>query len=185
MLSFNDDPRMVAPQCHSLKPVEIIHENGWFRLVNRGGYYTIEEKQPQTVILPIVDHHSIVVVRVKRPVIADNPLELPAGGANENETPVMAAARELKEETGIKIEQLNRFHLSTPIAISPVRHPVLPWIFEVHISQREFDGREPHDDEICSVECFPFKEIKEKIIQGEIYVSLPLAIISRFLFSEM
>jgi len=41
-----------------------------------------------------------------------------------------------------------------------------------------------HNNEVVSVECFTFKEVKEKIIQGEIYVSLPLAIISRFLFSE-
>ena len=70
------------------------------------------------------------------------------------------------------------------IAISPNRYPVLPWIYQVDLSKQEFDKRDPHDDEVVSVECFTFEEVKEKIIQGEIYVSLPLAIVSRFLFLE-
>lgn len=180
----SDDPRMIAPQCDSLQPVVTVHKNKWFSLMNRGGYYTLEYHQPQVVILPVVDNRSIVMVRVKRPVMADNVLELPAGGAKENEAPLEAAAREFKEEVGIKIEMLDRFQLLPSIAISPNRYPVLPWIYQVDISKQEFDIRDPHDDEIVSVECFTFEEVKEKIIQGEIYVSLPLAIVSRFLFLQ-
>ena len=181
----SDDPRMMAPQCHSLKPVIIIHENKWFSLVNRGGYYTLEYHRPQVVILPVVDNDSIVMVRVKRPVISDRALELPAGGTKENEAPLEAAAREFHEETGIKIKDIDRFQMLSSIAISPNRYPVLPWIYQIDISKKEFDKRKPHDDEVVSVECFTFEEVKEKIIQGEIYVSLPLAIIGRFLFSEI
>ena len=185
IMSINsDDPRMMAPQCHSLQPVITIHENKWFSLVNRGGYYTLEYHWPQVVILPVVDNRSIVMVRVKRPVIADNVLELPAGGAKENEAPLEAVAREFQEETGIKIDLLDRFQLLPSIAISPNRYPVLPRIYQIDILKQEFDKRDPHDDEVVSVECFTFKKVKEKIIQGEIYVSLPLAIVSRFLFSE-
>ena len=144
----------------------------------------MEYHQPQVVILPVVDNHFIVMVRVKRPVIADNVLELPAGGVKENEAPLEAVAREFHEETGVKIDLLDRFQMLPSIAISPNRYPVLPWIYQVCISRQEFDTRDPHDDEIVSVECFTFKEVKEKIIQGEIYVSLPLAIVSRFLFSQ-
>ena len=180
----SDDPRMIVPQCSSLKPVVTIHENKWFSLMNRGGYYTLEYHRPQVVILPVVDNRVIVMVRVKRPVMADNVLELPAGGAEENETPLDAAAREFYEETGVKIDRLDRFQLLPSIAISPNRYPVLPWIYQIDISKQEFDKRDPHDDEVVSVEYFIFEEVKEKIIQGEIYVSLPLAIVSRFLFSE-
>jgi 8-oxo-dGTP pyrophosphatase MutT (NUDIX family) len=175
---------MIAPQCPSLQPVTIIHENKWFSLVNRGGYYILEYHRPQVLILPVVDNHSIVMVRVKRPVIADNALELPAGGAKENEAPLEAVAREFQEETGIKIDRIDRFQLLPSIAISPNRYPVLPWIYQVDLSKQEFDTRDPHDDEVVSVECFTFIEVKEKIIQGEIYVSLPMAVIGRFLFSQ-
>ena len=184
MPTRSDDSRMIAPQCDSLQPVVTVHENKWFSLMNRGGYYTLEYHRPQVVILPVVDNRSIVMVKVKRPVIADNVLELPAGAADQDEPPVETAAREFHEESGIKIDRINRFQLLPSIAISPNRYPVLPWIYQVDLSKQEFDTRDPHDDEIVSVECFTFEEVKEKIIQGEIYVSLPIAIVSRFLFLE-
>ena len=180
----SDDARMIAPQCHSLQPVSAIHENKWFSLMNRGGYYTLEYPRPQVAVLPVVDNHSIVMVRVKRPVIVDDVLELPAGGSKKNEVPLEAVGREFREETGIKIDRIDRFQLLPPIVICPNRYPVLPWIYQIDLSKQEFDTRDPHDDEIVSVECFTFKEVKEKIIQGEIYVSLPMAILSRFFFSE-
>ena len=144
----------------------------------------MEYQRPQVVILPVLANHSIVMVKVKRPVIADNVLELPAGVADQDESPVEAAAREFHEETGVKIDHLDRFQMLPSIAISSNRYPILPWIYQIDILKQEFDTRDPHDDEIVSVECFTFEEVKAKIIQGEIYVSLPLAIVSRFLFSE-
>jgi len=138
-----DDPRMVKPQCRSLQPVSTVHTNPWFSLKNRGGYFTIEYHFPQVTVLPVVDDHAIVMVKVKRPIINDNPLELPAGSAGKSEAPVSAAARELWEETGIKIDSLDRFQLLPSIAISPNRYPVLPWIYQVCISRQEFDTRDP------------------------------------------
>jgi len=172
---------MVAAQCHLLQPVETLHENKWFSVKNRGGHYLIEYNTPQVIVLPVVDNRAVVMVRVKRPVLVDNTLELPAGGANRQERPVEAAARELREETGIAVP-VERFRLLSPITISPNRLPVLPWLYEIQITQQEFDQRQPHDDEIASVECFEFEEVKKLMVQGLIYVSLPMAIISRFLF---
>jgi len=174
---------MIGAQCPSLQPVSTEHINPWFSLKNRGGYFTLEYHQPQVAILPVVDSHSIVMVRVKRPVLDDSPLELPAGGADLNETPERAAARELQEETGIAIDRIGRFRLLPPIAISPNRYPVLPWIYQINVSQNEFDTREQHDDEITSVECLKYEEVKSEILNGGIYISLVIAIVSRFLFS--
>ena len=178
-----DDPRMTEPQCLSLQPILTEHVNPWFSIKNRGGYYTLEYHQPQVAVLPVVDNHSIVMVRVKRPVLDDTPLELPAGAADLNETPVQTAARELKEETGIQIEPIDRFNLLPSIAISSNRYPVLPWLYQIDISQNEFDIREQHDEEITSVECLKYEEVKSKILNGGIYISFAIAIVSRFLFS--
>jgi 8-oxo-dGTP pyrophosphatase MutT (NUDIX family) len=179
-----DDLRMIAPQCTSLTPVVTIHENRWFALRNRGGYYTIEYHRPQVAVLPIVDNHSIVMVKVKRPVIDDIPLELPAGAAKVDEKPVTTAARELQEETGIRIAQSDRFQLLPSLVISSSRYPILPWIYQIDISKREFDLRDPHDEEIVSVECISFEEVQRRIICSEIYISLAVAVLSRFLFSK-
>lgn len=184
MHSSIDDFRMTVPQCHSLKPVSVVYSNQWFSIKNRGGYYTMEFTHAQVVILPVVNNHSIIMVRVKRPVLADNPLELPAGAAEELEAPLNAAARELREETGIMIDDLDRFQLVAPIA-GLLRCPILDRIYHIDISQNEFKKRGAHDNEIDGVKCISFKEVKNKIISGEIYTGVSIAIISRFLFSRM
>ncbi len=177
------DSRLAGPQCLTLKPVEVLHENPWFKVRNRGGYYTVEYRSPQVIILPIVEDHSIVMVRVKRPVIADSALELPAGGAKENEEPVDAAVRELFEETGILVKDSSRIHAISPIAGAPNRNPELLHVFQVKLLTEEVINRKDHDREIEKVEILNFEEVCTKIINGKIYVAAPIAVISRYLLS--
>ena len=113
------------------------------------------------MILPIIDNHSVLMVRVKRPVIVDNTLELPAGGAKKNEAPLDAAAREFAEETGIEIENKGRFINEAPISGSPNRVPTLIHIFQITLTQAEYDSRRSHDDEIVNVVCYRFEELKK------------------------
>ena len=178
-----DDPRLTSPQCNSLQPVTVSHANAWFSVKNRGGYYTVEYRSSQVIILPIVEDHSMVMVRVKRPVIADSTLELPAGGAKENEEPIDAAVRELFEETGILIKDSSRLHPISPIAGSPNRNPELLHIFQVILSTKEVSNRKEHDQEIEKVEILNFKEVCSKILSGDIYVAVPIAVISRYFLS--
>jgi len=179
-----DDPRLFAAQCSSLTPVETVHENPWFAVRNRGGYFTVEYSRFQVIILPVIENHSIVMVRVKRPVINDETLELPAGSSEENETPVQAACRELAEETGIKIGDLKRLEILPPITNSPNRNPNLTYIFMANITQQEYENRSNHDKEIAEVECFSLEEAQKLIVNGDIYVSVPMAVISRFIMSN-
>ncbi len=175
-----DDPRLLTPQCTSLIPVETVHKNPWFTVRNRGGYYTVEHNQPQVAVLPVLENRAIVMVRVKRPVLADITLELPAGGTQGNERPVQSAARELAEETGIEIHNFDRFEMLSPLGLTP-RTPQLPYVFQIHISLQEYEGRKSHDVEIEGVECLEFAEVICKIITNKIYMALPIAILTRFL----
>jgi 8-oxo-dGTP pyrophosphatase MutT (NUDIX family) len=178
-----DDPRLRAPQCFTLTPVETVHDNPWFSVRNRGGYYTVEYNTPQVLTLPIVDNESIVMVRVYRPIIADITIEIPAGGTLEKETPVDAAMREFREETGIGINDKNRFEMLSPL-VHMVRSPLLPYYFQVHLSRDEFNSRVAHDREIDSVECFEFEEVLRKMIKGEILIGLQIAVITRYLLQN-
>ncbi len=178
-----DDPRLKLPQCDFLQPVITVHENPWFSVKNRGGYFTFEDNTPQVIILPIVDNKSFVMVEIHRPVIADNTIELPAGGTNKNETPIFAAARELYEETGILVSDLQRFQILPPL-VYMVRNPILPYIFQVHITKQEYDLKSDHDGEILSVGCFEFGEVLAKILSGEILIGLQIAIITRYLMNN-
>lgn len=171
--------------CPKLEPIVLSHENPWFKVMSRGSYYSIEYDQPQVVVLPILNGNTIIMVRVNRPLIDDSPLELPAGGSEPGETPRMAVMREFAEETGIVIEDPFRFVPILPISEMPGRMPVLLSVFRVDISQKEFDSRSCYDAEIASVEAISFVEAARMLVEGQIYLSSPVAIISRLLLENM
>jgi ADP-ribose pyrophosphatase len=177
------DYRMVGDNlCPSLIPIQIVHENPWFTVNNRGGYFTTEMKEAQGVVLPIIEKKSIILVRVFRPVINDYTLELPAGGFSlKDEAPEKGLRRELAEETGIFIEDCARLEPLPPISVSPNRNPNLIFPFKVDISQDEFQDRKDHDNEVVEVLSMSFNQVVRLINSGEIYVALPIAVILRFL----
>ena len=177
------DSRLREIACAGLSPSEPVHENAWFTVWRRGSYYTMEYRQPQVIVLPVVEGRGIVMVRVTRPVLGDATLELPAGGAEQDEDPALAAARELAEEAGIAVST-NRMVPMPPLAVSPNRMPKLVYVFRVDLKQQEFDNRTPHDDEIESVELVPLDRAAEMIATGKIYVAVPAAIIGAYLFSR-
>ena len=178
------DPRLSTLACPELVPVETLHENPWYSVRNRGGFFTVEYRLRQIVVLPVVNQDSIAMVRVKRPVINDTPLELPAGALKKDEDAATGAARELLEETGIKVTNLDRFISMAPISVSSTRNPNLSYIFKVDISEKEYVNRQPHDDEIYSVERFAINDLAKKMASGEIYVSVTLAVLGVFLASR-
>lgn len=163
------------------REVTTVYENEWFKIRNRDNYYSLEYCFPQVVILPLVNNR-ILMVKVKRPLIDDEPLELPAGGCCSNETPKKTARRELKEETGIWINCLSRFKALTPISEIPGRSPELLLSFTVRITPKEFENRGDKESEIVEIKLMSYDEIKQAIISGELYLSSTMAIISRHLF---
>jgi ADP-ribose pyrophosphatase len=178
------DRRLTEAVCPTLTPVEVLHENPWFTVRRRGAYYTAEYLMPQVIVLPVVDHEAFVMVRVKRPVLDDITLELPAGGADTGEAPEVSAARELAEEAGIDIGDPSRLIPMPPLATSPNRMPKLVYVFRVDLTRSEFEQRKPHDDEIESVELVPVPEAIRLMTSGGIYVAGIIAIISMYLLSR-
>lgn len=178
------DARLNDVACAGLLPVETLHRNPWYAVRNRGGYFTLEYHMRHVAVLPVVAANSVVMVRVKRPVIDDLPLELPAGGAETDEAPAAAAARELLEETGIDVAGADRYIPMPPIAVSSARMPRLSYIFRVDVSEHEYARRRPHDDEVHSVERIPIDDLAGMMMRGEIYVSVPLAVLGLFLVSR-
>lgn len=164
--------------------MQIVHENPWFSVCNRGGYFTVEYHQRQVVVLPVVSDSAIAMVRVRRPIVNDMTLELPAGGVGNDEEPVHAASRELMEETGILVSDLRRYVPMPPISISSTRMPRLSYVFRVDVSEQEFTERRPHDEEIHGIERIPIGDLAEMMAGGAIYVSLTLAILGIFLNSH-
>lgn len=185
-MSHTWDPRLLGVLAlPHLLPVETIHTNPWFVVRKRGGHYTMETHEAHVAILPVVGRGEIAMVRVLRPLINDATWELPAGGFNpDQETPEEGVRRELAEETGIWVDDLDRFQPLPPLAIIPNRTPSLIFPFRIGLTKAEFDNRRSHDHEISEVLCFSFKQLVQMIQNGEIYVAMPVAMISRWLFDE-
>ncbi len=168
--------------CPRLRPVCTVHSNPWFEVRKRGDYYTYEDRVAQGVVLPVVDSRAVVLVRVYRPVMNDAPLELPAGGFDlVQESPEEGLRRELAEETGIQIDDLSRFKPLPPIAAFPNRSPRLIFPLRVDITRPEFERRGQHDSEIREVLCLSLERIEQMICDGEIYVAVPAAMLSRLI----
>ncbi len=185
IMSTTDNPRIFTPQCTTLQPVEVVHENPWFSVLNRGGYYTVEPHQLQVIVLPVVAEQRIVMVRVKRPVMADVLLELPAGAVQKQETPVQAAVRELAEETGIVVNDPERFEALPPVCVNPNRNPLLANTFRVNLSLQEYESRNGSDDEIAEVVLLDYAQVVEQMCAGEFFVTTPMAVIARHLLGRM
>jgi 8-oxo-dGTP pyrophosphatase MutT (NUDIX family) len=178
------DERMTNACCTDLSPVIELHSNPWFSVIKRANFYTTEFKNSQVAILPVVDGVAFVMVRVKRPILNDITLELPAGGAEEGESPEFSAARELFEESGILINDLSRIKPMPPLSLSPTRMPTLLYVFRIDLTKEEYDNRKMHDSEIDSVCLVPFDEAIRLITVGGIYVSGIVAILGTFLLQK-
>lgn len=126
------------------------------------------------VILPITQQKEIVFVRQYRHAVGAILLELPAGAFHpEEEDSVVAAARELEEETGYVAEQL--IQLAT-LYDNPPKDTNNIHLFlaeNVHLaSQQRLDITE--DIEVVLI---PVSEVIETIAQGKICVSGTIAAI--------
>lgn len=181
-MDFNNQMKWYRGNNH--KSVKTVYENNWFKIKNRDGFFSLEYGVPQVVVLPVIDTKKILFVKVKRPLINDNSLELPAGGSIIGETLRQTAARELREETGITINDLDRFYELPMLSELPGRSPELLSCFSIDISVEEYESRFDFDHEIAGLDLLEFNTIIEKIISGELYLSSPIAIVIRYLLKN-
>jgi 8-oxo-dGTP pyrophosphatase MutT (NUDIX family) len=161
----------------------VVYQNPWFQIKSRDGYFSLEYGQPQVVVLVLVGE-EVLLVRVRRPLVDDEPWELPAGGSHPGESPLAAARRELHEETGILIEESERFEPLPMISEMPNRSPELLICFQVRITPEEFARREEHDKEITELRLWGSEALKQAIRSGEFYLAAPTAILARHLLLQ-
>ncbi len=89
-----------------------VYENAWIRVredeVTRpdgapGVYGVVEVRHPAVFVVALTDDDEVVLVEVDRYAIGRVSLEVPAGGS-DGEEPLVAARRELLEETGLEAD---------------------------------------------------------------------------------
>lgn len=105
----------------------VVYENDWMRVLedlvtNPGGgenlYGHVRFKNVAAAIIPLDDDDHTWLVGQDRYTLGAFSWELPMGGAPEGEPPLLAAKRELQEETGLTAEkwtEVLRLHPSNSI----------------------------------------------------------------------
>ena len=162
----------------------ICYSTEWFNVLENESYFSVEHKEDQVMVLPIVENSKIVLVKARRPVLGKSLWELPAGGVKNGESHVETAKREMAEETGIQITNLDRFHESQSFVLASNRMPMFPRVFYINLTNQEYLKKDEFDDEIEQVKAFSFEETIESIVQGDLFTTLPIAVICKFLFAR-
>ncbi|MEZ0448561.1 NUDIX domain-containing protein [Cellulomonas sp. ICMP 17802] len=105
-----------------------VYENPWIRVredeVDRpdgtaGIYGVVEVRNDAVFVVPLTDDDEVVLVEVARYATGGVSLEVPAGGS-DGEDALLAARRELREETGLVADHWQR--LGSMFALNGICH---------------------------------------------------------------
>jgi 8-oxo-dGTP pyrophosphatase MutT (NUDIX family) len=127
-------------------------------------------------VVPITSHGQVVLIRQWRHGIAEEALEIPGGIIDPGETPMIAGARELAEETGYepkRMEPLGWVH-PNPALFSNRCYTCLA------LDCHEAGPPRPEDTEQIQVELRPLDQVPQLIRSGEISHSLVVAAFTRY-----
>ena len=96
------------------------------------------------VVLALTSDDRVVLIRNFRYLVGKRCWELPAGGIEEGETPLAAAKRELKEETGFITKQVRKFSTFYP-SNGTNTQTVHMFVAKdvIRLKKRTFDYQEP------------------------------------------
>lgn len=105
----------LPPDAHA--PVETLCEGRWLTLRKRGRWEYAERNNPggAVIIVAVTPEDRVLFVEQYRVSILKNTIEMPAGlvgdlGDQPDESALLAAARELEEETGYRCERVEFIH---------------------------------------------------------------------------
>lgn len=127
-------------------------------------------------VLPVTDDGKIIMVKQYRNAIERDSLEIPAGGRNSADEPtIIAAARELEEETGYRSDDLELL-LSTVPAIAYSSE-----VIDIYIARNLKPSKQHLDeDEFVDVFEYTLDELCEMIYSCKIQDSKTIAAIMTY-----
>lgn len=160
-----------------------VYENPWIsvredQIVRPDGepgiYGVVHYKNAAVGVLPVEDDHIYLVGQYRYP-LGLYSWEIPEGGCPENEEPLEAARRELREETGLvagEWERLGEAHLSNSVG-----DEYAVWFVATDLEAGE---RRPDGTEVIGVRRVPLDDALAMALDGRITDSLSLIAIMSY-----
>ena len=157
----------------------IVYDNPWIRVEHHdvitpgkseGIYGKVHYKHRAIGIIPLDEHLNTWLVGQYRYPLNDYTWEIPEGGGRLNEKPLLAAKRELHEETGIVAQRWE--HLLT----MQLSNSVSDEIAHIFTAQElTFEKSHPEDTEDLAIKKVSFQEALEMALNGQIVDSMSVA----------
>jgi len=152
---------------------EVVNKNPWWeykrdkiiRPDGSSGEYFYTETPGNVIIIPLLDDGRLVLVRQYRYLNEKNSLEFPGGGISKDESPIVAAKRELLEESGYQTENLIKIGMFEPCV------GVVKDLSHIFIANELTMVQEPKSDEFEKTEVILRRvdEFENMIKNGEIW----------------
>lgn len=130
---------------------------------NKKHIYTTVERLPTVNVFPLTKSYELHLISQYRVMFGKRILEAVAGHVEENETALVAAKRELKEEVGMSAsnwEEISRIETAASV-IKATSHLFLAWDLEL-------SKPDPNAGEDIVLVKLPLKEAVAKVMNGEI-----------------
>lgn len=139
---------------------------------NRGIYGVVEFKNLTVGVLPLDEQYNTWLVKQFRYSVDQYSIEIPEGGAEPEESPLMAAKRELQEETGLIAKKW------TPLLDLHPSNSITDEVAKIFIAQDLSEGTAALEDtEDITLLKLPFAEVVQMVMDGHIMDSITVATI--------
>jgi ADP-ribose pyrophosphatase len=166
----------------------IVGESRFLRLLERDGWYFVERPNSTGVvtIVPLTRERRLIFVEQFRPPLGCRVIEFPAGlmgdeVGHESEDPLVAARRELLEETGYRAGELELVSSSatSPGMANELVHFVLAWNLDRAGPGGGIEGEDIVVHEVPIADAHAWLEAREQeglVIAAKVYAALYFAV---------
>ncbi len=165
---------------------KIVYQNPWIKVREdkiihpdgKKGTYGVVESPPSVFMVALTEEQEVYLVKQYRYTTGIFSWELPGGNTN-NQAPLIAAKRELKEETGLEAKswkELGKFQSMNGVS-SEIGYAFLAQdLTQTSSNKMEEEG-------IKELKKFPLKQVFNMIKVGEITCSLSITTLTQVLIS--